>query len=103
MPALVLMMENATLPRIQNHSAAALVNFCDDTPRHVLEPYLDTLLQKLLHLLQTVQKRYAIEQTLDTIATIAGMEYSFFLKRNSKTTTKKFFFVFLKMPPETSL
>ena len=57
-------------PRIQSHAAAALVNFCEEAEKAILEPYLDDLLNRLLSLLQS-EKRYVQEQALSTIATIA--------------------------------
>ena len=61
---------DAPEPRIQSHAAAALVNFCEEAEKSTLEPYLDDLLSRLLHLLQS-EKRYVQEQALSTIATIA--------------------------------
>ena len=57
-------------PRVQCHSAAALVNFCEEAEKETLEPYLDELLNRLLVLLRS-PKRYVQEQALSTIATIA--------------------------------
>lgn len=57
--------------RVQSHAAAALVNFCEEAEKHVIEPYLDDLLKRLLNLLHNDQKRYVQEQALSTIATIA--------------------------------
>lgn len=55
---------------VQSHAAAALVNFCEEAEKEVLEPYLDQLLTALLQLLRN-PKRYVQEQALSTIATIA--------------------------------
>jgi HEAT repeat protein len=60
-----------THSRVQSHAAAALVNFCEEAEKEVLEPYLDDLLKRLLALLHNDQKRYVQEQALSTIATIA--------------------------------
>lgn len=57
-------------PRVQAHAAAALVNFCEEAEKHILEPYLDELLNRLLVLLRS-SKRFVQEQALSTIATIA--------------------------------
>lgn len=62
---------NLLAGRVQSHAAAALVNFCEEAEKEVLEPYLDNLLQHLLNLLHNDQKRYVQEQALSTIATIA--------------------------------
>ncbi|CCX33785.1 armadillo-type protein [Pyronema domesticum] len=57
--------------RVQSHAAAALVNFCEEAEKEILEPYLDDLLKRLLALLTADTKRYVQEQALSTIATIA--------------------------------
>jgi hypothetical protein len=64
-------------PRVQAHAAAALVNFCEEAEKKILEPYLDSLLQHLLHLLQS-PKRFVQEQALSTIATVADSAESAF-------------------------
>ena len=58
-------------PRVQAHAAAALVNFCEEAEKAILEPYLTDLLNSLVTLLNTSDKRYVQEQALSTIATIA--------------------------------
>ena len=63
---------NSAEPRVQSHAAAALVNFCEEAEKEILEPYLDDLLSHLLQLLSSPsQKRFVQEQALSTIATIA--------------------------------
>ncbi|CUS09667.1 unnamed protein product [Tuber aestivum] len=66
-----LLKTNSLAGRVQSHAAAALVNFCEEAEKEVLEPYLDDLLRHLLELLHNDQKRYVQEQALSTIATIA--------------------------------
>jgi len=66
-----LLSTNLLVGRVQSHAAAALVNFCEEAEKEVLEPYLDDLLRRLLDLLHNDQKRYVQEQALSTIATIA--------------------------------
>ena len=61
---------DAPEPRIQSHAAAALVNFCEEAEKSILEPYLDDLLSRLLNLLKS-NIRYVQEQALSTIATVA--------------------------------
>ncbi|KAL1886014.1 importin subunit beta-3 [Ceratocystis pirilliformis] len=65
-------------PRVKSHAAAALVNFCEEAEKDVLEPYLDDLLSRLFNLLQ--DKRFVQEQALSTIATIADAAESTFGK-----------------------
>lgn len=70
LPAILPVLE-ASEPRVQSHAAAALVNFCEEAEKEVLEPYLDDLLSRLLNLLQN-PKRFVQEQALSTIATVAS-------------------------------
>ena len=65
--------------RVKSHAAAALVNFCEEAEKSVLEPYLDDLLSHLFQLLQN-EKRYVQEQALSTIATIADAAEAAFAK-----------------------
>lgn len=65
-------------PRVQAHAAAALVNFCEECPPKVLEPYLDKLVEVLEGVLKSKIEELAhrgtklvLEQTLTTIATVA--------------------------------
>lgn len=67
-------------PRVKSHAAAALVNFCEEAEKSVLEPYLDELLSSLYNLLQCDDKRYVQEQALSTIATIADAAEAAFSK-----------------------
>ncbi|EHK99714.1 putative Importin subunit beta-3 [Glarea lozoyensis 74030] len=70
---------NSPEPRVQAHAAAALVNFCEEAEKEILEPYLDDLLTHLFQLLQS-EKRYVQEQALSTIATIADSAEAAFAK-----------------------
>ncbi|KAK4960383.1 importin subunit beta-3 [Elasticomyces elasticus] len=78
LPALITVLA-ASEPRVQSHAAAALVNFCEEAEKEILEPYLDTLLENLMRLLQS-PKRYVQEQALSTIATVADSAESTFGK-----------------------
>ncbi|KAG6040769.1 hypothetical protein E4U41_007144 [Claviceps citrina] len=70
---------NAPEARVKSHAAAALVNFCEEAEKSILEPYLDDLLAHLFQLLQS-DKRYVQEQALSTIATIADSAQAAFSK-----------------------
>jgi hypothetical protein len=78
-PALVSKLTNQSVPRVQAHAAAALVNFSENATKEVLEPYLDDLLSNLLTLLQSPQ-RYVQEQVLTTIAIVADAAEQKFVK-----------------------
>ncbi|KAK6459469.1 Karyopherin functions in nuclear transport of protein [Scheffersomyces xylosifermentans] len=79
LPALISKLTNKSVPRVQAHAAAALVNFSEAASKEILEPYLDDLLNNLLGLLQS-PKRYVQEQVLTTIAIIADAAENKFIK-----------------------
>ncbi|KAI5960216.1 PSE1 [Candida pseudojiufengensis] len=79
LPALISKLTNKSVPRVQAHAAAALVNFSEAASKEILEPYLDDLLNNLLVLLQS-PKRYVQEQVLTTIAIIADAAQKTFVK-----------------------
>jgi hypothetical protein len=79
LPALISMLTTKSVPRVQAHGAAALVNFSEAASKEVLEPYLDDLLNNLLGLLHS-PKRYVQEQVLTTIAIIADAAEKKFIK-----------------------
>lgn len=79
LPALISKLTNKSVPRVQAHAAAALVNFSEAASKDVLEPYLDSLLNNLVVLLQS-PKRYVQEQVLTTIAIIADAAEQKFVK-----------------------
>ena len=75
---LQVMVSDSAFPRVQAHAAAALVNFFEDCPVNVLEPYLDAVMQKLefvlsekMQQLMNIGSRLVLEQILTTIATVA--------------------------------
>ena len=41
------MLDDDSVPRVQAHGAAALVNFSEDCPKGILVPYLPTIISKL--------------------------------------------------------
>lgn len=79
LPALISKLGNQSVPRVQAHAAAAMVNFSERASKEVLEPYLDSLLSSLLVLLES-PKRYVQEQVLTTIAIVADAAESKFSK-----------------------
>ena len=46
-PALVLVLQDSSQPRVQAHCAAALTLFCEDCPQEVLAPYLVPIVEIL--------------------------------------------------------
>lgn len=80
LPALISMLSTRNVPRVQAHAAAALVNFCEEASKDIIEPFLDSLLNNLLSLLQAAPKRYVQEQVITTIAIVADAAENKFLK-----------------------
>lgn len=78
-PALISKLTPESCERVQTHAAAALVNFSEQANQAILEPYLDSLLNNLLTLLQS-NKLYVQEQALTTIAFIAEAAKTKFIK-----------------------
>lgn len=77
-PALLqALQENEQVPRVQAHSAAALVNFSEECPKAVLAPYLQPLMERLEWVLESKFKQLAenrkmvLEQVITTIASVA--------------------------------
>lgn len=77
--SLLPLMDDASQPRVQAHAAAAMVNFCEEADKATLEPYLDSIFERLLVLLRT-PKTYVQEQAITTIATVADCAESKFVK-----------------------
>lgn len=84
-PTLCMLLEDNENPRVQAHAGAALVNFAEDCPKHILTGYLDTLMGKLEAILSSkfkelVEKgtKLVLEQVVTTIASVADTaEYEF--------------------------
>ena len=47
LPSLLQVLDDNANPRVQAHAGAALVNFCEECPKQVLAPYLDSIIMKL--------------------------------------------------------
>lgn len=102
LPALISRLTNKSVPRVQAHAAAALVNFSEAATKEVLEPYLDSLLNNLLGLLQS-PKRYVQEQVLTTIAIIADAAEQKFIKYHDTLLPMLIGFMKTDMGPENRL
>ncbi|KAF7725557.1 hypothetical protein EC973_009512 [Apophysomyces ossiformis] len=76
-------MEDSSQPRVQAHAAAAMVNFCEEANKAILDPYLDAIFERLLILLNT-SKTYVQEQAVTTIATVADCAEDKFVNYHSK-------------------
>lgn len=102
LPALISKLTNKSVPRVQAHAAAALVNFSEAASKEVLEPYLDDLLNNLLGLLQS-PKRYVQEQVLTTIAIIADAAEQKFIKYHNTLLPMLMDFLKADLGPESRL
>ena len=54
------MLSDAAHPRVQAHAAAAMVNFCEDCPPKIIEPYLDSLVTALESVLSSKLEEVSI-------------------------------------------
>jgi hypothetical protein len=70
-PCFVKLMDDAANPKVQAHTSAAVVNFCEHFDADTLAPYLDMLLSKALTLVKSGNKM-VVEQALTCVASIAG-------------------------------
>ncbi|XP_076645854.1 karyopherin beta 3 [Halictus rubicundus] len=77
-PGLLMVLDDNANPRVQAHAGAALVNFSEDCPKHILTPYLDAIMGKLESILtakfqELVLKgtKLVLEQVVTTIASVA--------------------------------
>ncbi|KAL4855412.1 Importin-5 [Chlorella vulgaris] len=79
LPPLILLMDDFNNPRVQAHACAAVVNFAEASDQDTLAPYLDTLISKLLALLQRGRRRVQ-EAALTAIAALADTAEEYFIK-----------------------
>lgn len=77
-PGLLHLLGDVENPRVQAHAGAALVNFSEDCPKHILTKYLDDIMNKLETILTTkfkelveVGTKMVLEQVVTTIASVA--------------------------------
>lgn len=74
-------LEDFEKPRLQAHAATALRQFIDMCQPHVLEPYLEKLLQQLFAILQAPNHlRVVQEQAITAISSIATVSGTAFIK-----------------------
>ena len=66
MPALLGILDDEANPRVQAHGAAALVNFCEECPKHILVQYLDAIIVKLEAVLNNKFKEVGYSIVRDT-------------------------------------
>ncbi|XP_076436016.1 importin-5-like isoform X1 [Babylonia areolata] len=77
-PGLLSVLDDDSVPRVQAHGAAALVNFSEDCPKGILVGYLATVIAKLEHVLTSKFKEHiekgnklVLEQVIVTLASVA--------------------------------
>ncbi|KAK7090444.1 importin-5-like [Littorina saxatilis] len=78
MPGLLSVLDDDSVPRVQAHGAAALVNFSEDCPKGILVQYLPTIITKLELLMTSKFKEHVekgnklvLEQVIVTLASVA--------------------------------
>ena len=79
LPVLMALMDDFNNPRVQAHACAATVNFAENCDQDVMAPYLDTLISKLLALLQQ-GRRNVQEGALTSLASVADCAQEYFVK-----------------------
>lgn len=79
LPVLMGLMDDFNTPRVQAHACAATVNFAENADQDVMAPYLDTLISKLLALLQQ-GRRNVQEGALTSLASVADCAQEYFIK-----------------------
>jgi hypothetical protein len=79
LPALMALMDDFQNPRVQAHACAATVNFAENCDQDVVAPYLDTLIGKLLALLQQGRKNVQ-EGALTSLASVADCAQEYFVR-----------------------
>ncbi|GMR32385.1 hypothetical protein PMAYCL1PPCAC_02580 [Pristionchus mayeri] len=86
-PALVSTLQDTSIPRVAAHAGAALVNFSEDCPKHIISAYLDPLMQALEGVLEATYqkllsegKKLILEQIITTIASVADAAQELFVK-----------------------
>ncbi|XP_071084426.1 importin-5-like [Haliotis cracherodii] len=84
---LLQIMDDEANPRVQAHGAAALVNFSEDCPKHILVTYLDVIVNKLEQVLTSKLKellekgtKLVLEQVVTTLASVADTAEEKFLQ-----------------------
>jgi len=77
-PSLILGMQDST-PKVQAHSATAMINFLDETDVKNITPYLDNTMNCLLGLLHK-SKRFVQVQSLSAISAVAECTKGLFVK-----------------------
>ena len=78
------------------HAAAALINFCEGVERETLLPYLDSIVERLLKLLNPAAsdpsrqpKRYVQEQVITTLAMVADASEATFAKVRRRASASR--------------
>ncbi|KAI7729184.1 hypothetical protein M8C21_025858, partial [Ambrosia artemisiifolia] len=79
LPALASAMDDFLNPRVQAHAASAVLNFSENCAPHILTPYLDGIVSKLLVLLQN-GKQMVQEGALTALASVADSSQEYFQK-----------------------
>ena len=90
-PGLLHLLQDSANPRVQAHAGAALVNFSEDCPKNILQPYLPDIMGRLEQVLQAkfqelVQKgnKLVLEQIVTTIASVADTAEDKFIEYYDK-------------------
>ncbi|XP_071481332.1 importin-5-like [Diadema antillarum] len=85
-PGLLQVLQDYSNPRVQAHAGAALVNFSEDCPKSILQPYLEPILRQIGEVIRSkmeelVQRgtKLVLEQMVTTLAAVADTTEEQFL------------------------
>ncbi|CAJ0587881.1 unnamed protein product, partial [Mesorhabditis spiculigera] len=78
-------------PRVAAHAGAALVNFTEDCPKNIIQPYLPKIMESLEQVLEATfkqlvekNKKLVLEQVITTVASVADCAQDLFVQYYSR-------------------
>lgn len=109
-PALLMLLDDVANPQIQAHAGAALVNFSEDCPKHILLSYLAPIMTKLQEILNSKFKellaqgtKLVLEQVVTTIASVADTSEEQFTRYYDELMPALKYIITNATPPEYRL
>ncbi|KAI5715171.1 hypothetical protein M8J77_011666 [Diaphorina citri] len=109
-PGLLMLLDDVENPQIQAHAGAALVNFSEDCPKHILLSYLNGIMEKLKEILNSKFKellakgtKLVLEQVVTTIASVADTSEEQFTRYYDELMPALKYIITNATPPEYRL
>ncbi|KAI5693864.1 hypothetical protein M8J75_006971 [Diaphorina citri] len=104
------LLDDVENPQIQAHAGAALVNFSEDCPKHILLSYLNGIMEKLKEILNSKFKellakgtKLVLEQVVTTIASVADTSEEQFTRYYDELMPALKYIITNATPPEYRL